>query len=139
MKKEQTHKYIYKDEAEAVFYKLSDSFRNSYSDKTLLSGEAKNGESLSSIKFEQEESYGDLFYSVLLIGLSETSPREICQLIYEKRLELELQFFHFGKVGGVDHDYLIMNTMDWRDKDGFLCEVISLKNIKTNTIKEHWQ
>ena len=133
------HKYIYKDEAEAIFYKLSDSFRDLYVDKVLLSGEAKNGESLSSIKFEQEESHGDLFYSVLLIGLSEILPTEVCQLIYSDRLELEFQFYHFGKVGGIHHDYLIMNTMDWRDKDGFLCEVISLKNITTNTIKEHWQ
>jgi hypothetical protein len=138
MNKNLTQKYIYQDEAEKIFYELAESLQNFYADKVLMSGEAKNGETLMSIDFEVDATNGDLFYSVLLCGLSQSNPKIISQLIYENRIELEFQFFDFGTFGGVSHIYLIKNTMDWKTKDNFFCEVWTLKNTDIKKIKEHW-
>ena len=139
MNKSIIDRYIYKDEAEGFFYKLSESFDNLYADKVLMSGEAKNGQQLTSINFETDSTYGDLFYSVLLTGLSQSAPKITSQLIYENRLELEFPFFDFGSIDNISHIYLIKNIMDWRSKHDFFCEIWSLKNVNTETIKKHWK
>jgi hypothetical protein len=139
MKKSIIDRYIYQNEAETEFYKLSDSFNDLYADKVLMSGEASNGEHLTSINFETNSTYGQLFYSVLLAGLSQSNPSVTSQLIYENRLELEFQFFDFGCIDNITHIYLIKNIMDWRSTHDFLCEIWSLKNVNIKTIKKHWK
>jgi len=139
MNKSIVDRYIYQNEAEREFYKLSDSFHDLYADKVLMSGEARNGEYLTLIDFETDSTYGQLFYSVLLTGLSQSSPKVTSQLIYENRIELEFQFFDFGCIDKENHIYLIKNIMDWRSNHDFLCEIWSLKNVNTETIKKHWK
>ena len=132
------HKYIFLDEAEPIFYEKLDGFYDYFINDLLMCGVAENGTIVNDIEFQQNDIHENLFYDILIGGIYGIQPQIDCQYIKDNRLKKQCSFYNFGESDGVNHIYMMKNTMDFRVQTEFMCEVWSLIEPDIETINLYW-
>ena len=120
-------KYIFLDEAEPIFLEKFDGFNKYFIDNLLMCGIA-----------DKSEMHENLFYDILIGGIYGIEPQIDCQYIKDNRLKVQCSFYNFGESDGINHIYMMINTMDYTSENDFACEVWSLIEPDIETINLYW-
>jgi len=131
-------KYIFLDEAEPIFLEKFDGFNKYFIDNLLMCGIADNGTLINDIDFDKSEMHENLFYDILIGGIYGIEPQIDCQYIKDNRLKVQCSFYNFGESDGINHIYMMINTMDYTSENDFACEVWSLIEPDIETINLYW-
>ena len=132
------HQYVYDQSSSLYFYDKLNTFREYFVDQSLMQGLALNGDSIENIFFETNTKHTAIFYSILREAFAKSQPFIQVDLFCKSRLEMQCCFYDFGTAESVPYIYMMQNSMDWTSRETFCCEILSLIEPSTETIRNFW-
>lgn len=133
--------YIFNADAEKSFYDKLDGFHDKYVYHVLLSGTAKKGQDLESIKMTKNPKVNDAWAKKVIGGLVNIKPSVILRLVEDRQTRLECVITHLKSEKEhppVDCLCMIQNVIDWPQLDKFSCQIWYLGQTSVNEVKQYW-
>jgi|TARA_Y100000310_G_C20683035_1_gene817175 hypothetical protein len=130
--------YIFSADAKELFYDKLSSLHDDYVYHLLLSGVARKGANLESIKMTKSPRVNRKYCERVVGGLVNLKPEITVKLTEDRTTRLECFFTKINDDEYLNHVYMIQNVMDWPQIDNFSCQVWYMGETNMKEIKAHW-